>query len=247
MSKTVHSVKLLAYDSVDLDRLSYSSGDVVYDVTNGTLRLMDGVTAGGSKIATRSWVQSSAGTITANLIGNVTGNITGNAGSVTNGIYNTDVGTITSTMIANGTIQNTDLANTTIRIGNTTITLGGVSLTLSGLSSVSATSFTGALTGNSTTSTTLATARAINGVNFDGSADITITADASTLTNTTLNSTIVTSSLTTVGTLNALTVQNDINANSNVVVPTLPTLNNHATNKKYVDAKATALSIALGG
>jgi hypothetical protein len=48
---------------------------------------------------------------------------------------------------------------------------------------------------------TLTTPRAINGVNFDGSAGITVTAAAGTLTGTTLNSTVVTSSLTSVGTI----------------------------------------------
>ncbi len=48
---------------------------------------------------------------------------------------------------------------------------------------------------------TLTTPRAINGVNFDGSAGITVTAAAGTLTGTTLNSTVVTSSLTAVGAL----------------------------------------------
>lgn len=47
---------------------------------------------------------------------------------------------------------------------------------------------------------TLTTPRAINGVNFDGSAAITVTAAAGTLTGTTLNSTVVTSSITTLGT-----------------------------------------------
>ena len=58
MSKTVHSVKLQAYDSVDLDRLSYSNGDLVYDLTSGTIRLMNGVTSGGTKLATQSYVVS---------------------------------------------------------------------------------------------------------------------------------------------------------------------------------------------
>ncbi len=57
---------------------------------------------------------------------------------------------------------------------------------------------------------TLTTPRAINGVNFDGSAPITVTAAAGTLTGTTLNSTVVTSSLTSVGTLGNLTVTNPI-------------------------------------
>ena len=55
MSKTVHSVRLQAYDSIDLDRLSYSNGDIVYDLTNSTIRLMDGANQGGKKIATQSW------------------------------------------------------------------------------------------------------------------------------------------------------------------------------------------------
>ena len=57
---------------------------------------------------------------------------------------------------------------------------------------------------------TLTTARTINGVSFDGSADITVTAAGSTLTGTSLKSTIVTSSLTSVGTLTGLTVSGDI-------------------------------------
>ena len=50
---------------------------------------------------------------------------------------------------------------------------------------------------------TLTTTRAINGVNFDGSAAITVTADANTLSGTTLKSTVVSSSLTSVGTITA--------------------------------------------
>ena len=68
---------------------------------------------------------------------------------------------------------------------------------------MSATSFVGALTGNASTATALATARAINGVNFDGTSAITVTAAAGTLTGTTLNSSVLTSSLTTVGALDA--------------------------------------------
>ena len=61
-------------------------------------------------------------------------------------------------------------------------------------------------TGNSATATALATARAINGVNFDGTAAITVTAAAGTLSGTTLNSSVVTSSLTSLGDLAGLTV-----------------------------------------
>lgn len=50
-----------------------------------------------------------AGTFTGNLTGNVTGNVSGNAGTVTNGVYTTDTGTVTSAMIANGTIVDADI------------------------------------------------------------------------------------------------------------------------------------------
>lgn len=53
---------------------------------------------------------------------------------------------------------------------------------------------------------TLTNPRAINGVNFDGSAAITVTAAAGTLTGTTLNSTVVTSSLTSFGTVTSGTL-----------------------------------------
>ena len=66
---------------------------------------------------------------------------------------------------------------------------------------------TGDVTGNADTATALATARAINGVNFDGSAAITVTAAAGTLTGTALKATVTGSSLTSVGTITSGTWQ----------------------------------------
>ena len=67
-----------------------------------------------------------AGTFTGNLTGNVTGTVSGNAGTVTNGVYTTDTGTVTSTMIANGTIVDADInsaaAITKTKISGTAIT-----------------------------------------------------------------------------------------------------------------------------
>ena len=63
---------------------------------------------------------------------------------------------------------------------------------------------------NSNVSAKLATARTINGTSFDGSANITVTAAAGTLTGATLASGVTASSLTSVGTLSALTVSGNI-------------------------------------
>ncbi|MFN5090159.1 MAG: beta strand repeat-containing protein [Bacteroidota bacterium] len=75
---------------------------------------------------------------------------------------------------------------------------------------ITATGFSGPLSGNASTATKLAATKNINGIAFDGSSDITVTADAGTLSGTTLKSTVVSSSLTSVGTLTNLTVTNPI-------------------------------------
>jgi hypothetical protein len=98
-------------------------------------------------------------------------------------------------------ITNAQLANSSTTLGSTTMTLGSTVTSVAGLTSVTSTGFTGALTGNASTATKLAATKNINGVAFDGSSDITIAADAGTLSGTSLKSTITGSSLTSVGTI----------------------------------------------
>jgi len=72
---------------------------------------------------------------------------------------------------------------------------------------VQANTFIGAsLSGNAATATKFATPRKINGVNFDGSADITVTAASVTLTGTQLSPSVQVSQLTQVGTLDDLSI-----------------------------------------
>ena len=81
----------------------------------------------------------------------------------------------------------------------------------------SAGTITAALTGNASTATALQTARNINGVSFNGTADITVTAAAGTLTGTTLASNVVSSSLTSVGTLSSLTVSGNVTVDTDTL------------------------------
>jgi len=81
-----------------------------------------------------------------------------------------------------------------------------------------------ATSGNAATATALATARAINGVDFDGTAAITVTADANTLSGTTLKSSVVNSSLTSVGTLSSLAT-GDITLNGTAITANADELN----------------------
>jgi len=69
------------------------------------------------------------------------------------------------------------------------------------LATVQAEQFKGALAGNASTASTLATPRNINGVAFNGSAAITVTAAATTLTGSSLKSSVTGSSLTSLGTI----------------------------------------------
>jgi len=98
-----------------------------------------------------------------------------------------------------GTITATFIGDLT---GNVTASSG-----VSTFNTVQANQFIGAtLSGNAGSATRLATARTINGVSFNGTQDITITASADTLTGTTINGSVTLSGLTQVGTLSSLNV-----------------------------------------
>jgi len=140
-----------------------------------------------------------ASTITANIVGNVSGN----AGTVTNGIYTnqtysnpTWIGSIAGTKVSG--VPNSSLQNSSITINGTAVSLGGsLDLNITGSSNNTpgtyvvrdssgnfvAGTITATLNGNATSSTSsnvaiaaqrLQTARTINGVSFDGTANITI-------------------------------------------------------------------------
>jgi len=75
-------------------------------------------------------------------------------------------------------IPNSSLSNSKVTIGSSDLSLGATASSLAGLTSVTSTGFTGALTGNASTATTLATARTIAltgdataSGSFDGSAN----------------------------------------------------------------------------
>ena len=159
-------------------------------------------------------------------------------------------GTITANLIGNVS-------------GNVTTASG-----TSTFNTVSANEFIGAtLSGNAFTATKLQTARTINGVLFDGSANITVPAASNTLTGTQLAYNIVDSNLTNVGTLSALDVAGatGITLGSQFrlfldggVVPTIRDNQGIGVNLDVVDTSvpggyanvsliSSALSLSLGG
>jgi hypothetical protein len=126
-----------------------------------------------------------------------------------NATYNSSTGVITVTSGGGETAQNLTFNNGGSGTASGSSFNGSAALTISyntiGAPKTDGTNATGTwgigITGNAATATTLATARNINGVSFNGSADITVTAAAGTLTGSTLASGVTASSLTSVGTL----------------------------------------------
>ena len=77
--------------------------------------------------------------------------------------YNPSTGVLTATQFSGSgagltSIPNSALTNSSVTVGSTAISLGGTATTLAGLSSVTSTTFVGALTGNASTATTATTA-----------------------------------------------------------------------------------------
>ena len=108
-------------------------------------------------------------------------------------------GTITANLVGNVT------GNVTASSGTSTFDV------------VNANTFVGAqLTGNANTATRFVTPRNINGVSFDGTADVTVPAEASTLTGTALPNTVISSNVERVGTLISLDVQGKITIDNNL-------------------------------
>lgn len=121
------------------------------------------------------------------------------------------------TMLNNGQMRwgpgNVERDVTLERTAASTLTLTGTlaATTFSGPLTGDVTgNVTGNVSGNAGTATALQTARNINGVAFDGTANITVTAAAGTLTGDTLASGVLHSSLTDVGTLTGLTIAGNL-------------------------------------
>jgi hypothetical protein len=194
-----------------------------------------------------------AGNVT--TIPNLTGDVTsvGNATSIAAGaivdadvnaaaaIADTKLATISTAGKVSNTATTATASNTASSIvardGTGNFTAGTITADLTG--NVSGSS--GSTTGNAATATALQTARAINGVNFDGTAAITVAADAGTLTGATLASNVLASSLTSVGTLSGLTVSAPISGS--VTGSSGSTTGNAAT----ATALATGRTIAITG
>ena len=190
------------------------ASNTLSNIGNGSLT-NSSVTVNGTSIAlgASGTVTAAAGTLTGTtLASNVVSSSLTSVGTIATGVWNGTAisDTYLATISTAGKVSN---SATTAASANTASAI--VARDASG--NFSAGTITAALTGNASTATTLQTARNINGVSFNGSADITVTAAASTLSGTTLASGVTASSLTSVGTLSALTMGGTVSMVDNII------------------------------
>lgn len=131
-----------------------ASSAFTFDTTTATL---SATRVAGSLTTAAQPNITSVGTLTSLAVnGNITAaNITANTGIFTgNG---SGITALNGSNISTGTIAQARLANSTLTLGSTTLTLGATTTSIAGLTSVSATTFTGSLSGAATTAGTVTT------------------------------------------------------------------------------------------
>jgi hypothetical protein len=140
-----------------------SSGNMIVASDAGLTNDVVSVETYGTLQAGNLYVQSVVST------GNITGgNIIANGRPLTS---------LNASNIDTGTLAQARLANSTLTLGNTTLTLGATTTTVTGLSSVTSTTFVGALTGAATTAGTVTTAAQPNITSVGTLSSLTVTAN----------------------------------------------------------------------
>ena len=162
----------LAFGVVKLASDSTPESEATLPITNYTLGLRLAAFSGAATSTTSGVISLTSGTLNAL------------SALVTNGILaKTAAGTVTTRSISIGgtglSISNADgiSGNPTITSNATNLNTVSTIVARDASGNFSAGTITAALSGNASTATKLATARTINGVAFDGSANITITAN----------------------------------------------------------------------
>jgi len=231
-------LRLFNYPSAAIRNLTYNQGEIVYDETNATLRLLDGVTAGGVALANQAWTSA--------LVSGAQASLTAGLQNYTNAQIAAVNRVVTITGDAVGTGVNSiqlTLASTGVTAGN----YAAVTVNTKGLvTGASNLTISGDATGTS------------NGVNLQLTlANTTVTPGSYTGAVTVNSKGLVTAAaqLTSANVVTALgyvpfnptggIISGAVNITGNVTVTANPTQPNQVVNKQYIDSKIW-LALAVG-
>lgn len=161
----------------DYGDITVSSSASVFTIDNGAIT--------NAKVSASAAIAYSKLALTGAILNaDLAGSIAYSKLSLTGAILNADLAgsiadTKLSTIATSGKVSNSATTATAVNTASAIVARDASNNFAAG-------TITAALTGNASTATTLQTARTINGVSFNGSANITVTAAADTLTGTTL-------------------------------------------------------------
>ena len=150
-SGTINATGNITAPFVFANVLGNISGNFAVTGSNGEVIFNKEGNAGSSNgfsFNTTSNALSVNGTITATNFTANTGVFTGNGSALT---------ALNASNVSSGTLDQARLANSNVILGSTTLALGTTTTTIAGLSSVTSTTFVGALTGAATSATTAGT------------------------------------------------------------------------------------------
>ena len=163
-SGAVSGIKMATSSNVTTITLAGTTVSSTGNVSvTGTVSASGNITGGNLSVTGIAGTLSTAAQTSITSVGTltslaVTGNITGgNFVGTLNG-SGSNVTSISATNISSGTLAQARLANTSVTLGSTALTLGATVTTVAGLTSVTSTTFVGALTGAATTAGTVTTA-----------------------------------------------------------------------------------------
>jgi phage-related tail fiber protein len=232
-------LRLTNYPYSALSKLTYNQGEIVYDETNATLRLLDGVTQGGIALANQSWTSAYVAGVQASLT------------TTLQNYTNSQISAINRTLSVTGDATGVGTINAiTLTLANTGVAVGSyaaVTVNAKGqVTGASALTVTGDATGVSS-GAGLALTLAASGVqagSYTGSVTVNskgiVTAAAQ------LTSGNVTTALGyTPFNPQGGTISGAVNITGAVTVTANPTLPNQVVNKAYIDSKIW-LALAVG-
>ncbi len=203
-------------DSITINSTASGTGDVVgpASATDAVPVLFDGTTG--------------------KLVKNSTPTGTGNPVLATSPTLTTPTLGVASATTINKVALTAPATGSTLTIADgQTLTVNGSATITNGTHSGTNTGDQTSVTGNAGTATALQTARNINGVAFDGTANITVTAAAGTLSGSTLASGVTASSLTSFG------------SSPTLVTPTIGVATATSVNKVAITAPATSATLTI--